>query len=256
MTDTHAPNTDSHLTPMFDTGMQPTSAPGTQPHHAPIFDTGPHPEPLQPKGSEAIIRYAGEAEPEIELEPEIEPVVEIELEPEIEPVVEIQPVAEIDPAAEIQPAVEPEVEPHPSAPQAFSELDGTDTDAFLRSVTGHVPPAVVPAQPVEVPSSFQFVKRWRFALIVAGVWALSTGAGLGFYYWWYTAPHKTLPVFGILLYLTACMVASILVSMVPDRPQITALALALMAAPLASTAAAAVLHGAYYFEWIARPVIG
>ena len=64
------------------------------------------------------------------------------------------------------------------------------------------------------------------------------------------------PVFGILLYLTACMVASILVSMVPDRPQITALALALMAAPLASTAAAAVLHGAYYFEWIARPVIG
>lgn len=70
MTDTHAPNnTDSHLTPMFDTGMQPTSAPGTQPHHAPIFDTGPHPEPLQPKGSEAIIRYAGEAEPEIELEP-------------------------------------------------------------------------------------------------------------------------------------------------------------------------------------------
>ena len=61
---------------------------------------------------------------------------------------------------------------------------------------------------------------------------------------------------GILLYLGACMVASILVSMVPDRPQVSALALALMAAPLASTAAAAVLHGAYYFEWIARPVIG
>jgi len=65
-----------------------------------------------------------------------------------------------------------------------------------------------------------------------------------------------MPVFGILVYLVVCMVASILVSMVPNRPQVTALAIALMAAPLASTAAAAVLHGAYFFEWIARPVIG
>lgn len=198
----HAPATDSQLTPMFDTGMQPSAAPGTQPHHAPIFDTGPHPEPLRPLVSE------------------------------------------------------PGPEQPPSAPQAFSALDRDDTDAYLRAVTGHALPAVVPAKPVEVPSSYQFVKRWRFALILAGVWAVSAGAGLAFYYWWYTAPHKTLPVFGILLYLAACMVASILVSLVPDRPRLTALALALMAAPLASTAAAAVLHGAYYFEWIARPVIG
>ena len=65
---------------------------------------------------------------------------------------------------------------------------------------------------------------------------------------------KTLPVFGILLYLTVCMVASLLVSMVPNRPQVTALAIALMSAPLASISAAAVLHGA--FEWITRPTIG
>ncbi len=184
------------LTPMFDTGMQPTASPGTEPHHAPIFDTGPHPEPLQA------------------------------------------------------------LEPHPSAPQAFSELSSDDTDAFLRAVTGHASPAVVPAKPVEVPGSHQFVKRWRFALILAGVWAVAAGTGLGLYYWWYTAPHKTLAVFGVLLYMTACMVAAILVSLVPNRPQVSALAMALMAAPLASTAAAAVLHGAYYFEWIARPVIG
>lgn len=202
MTDVHAPGTEPHLTPMFDTGIQPISSPGTQPHHAPIFDTGPHPEPLQPLDSE------------------------------------------------------PELEPHPSAPQAFSELNSDDTDSFLRAVTGHAAPVVVPAQPVEVPSSYQFVKRWRFALILAGVWAVAAAAGLGYYYWWYTAPHKMLPVFGILLYLAACMVAAILVSLVPNRPQVSALALALMAAPLASTAAAALLHGAYYFEWIARPVIG
>jgi hypothetical protein len=52
------------------------------------------------------------------------------------------------------------------------------------------------------------------------------------------------------------MVASLLVSLVPNRPRVTALAIVLMAAPLASTAAAAILHGAYYFEWIARPAIG
>jgi hypothetical protein len=95
-----------------------------------------------------------------------------------------------------------------------------------------------------------------FALILAGVWVVAAAAGLGFYHWWYTAGDKTLPVLGILGYLAVCMAASVLVSLVPNRPQVTALAVALMAAPLASTAAAAVLHGAYYFEWIARPVIG
>jgi hypothetical protein len=123
-------------------------------------------------------------------------------------------------------------------------------------VTGHLQPVVVTAQPVVVPSAYQFVKRWKFALIVAGVWVLAAAAGAGFYYWWYTALDKTVPVLGILLYVAACMVASLLVSLVPNRPQLTALAVALMAAPLASTAAAAILHGAYYFEWIARPVIG
>ena len=168
-----------------------------------------------------------------------------------------------------QDSLAPNTEPHPSpifdtgphpdplqavgAPQAFSELESTDNDTFLRE---HMEPVVVPAQPVAVPGTFQFVKRWRFALIVVGVWVASAAVGLGLYYWWYTALDKTMPVLGILLYLTACMVASLLVSLVPHRPQVTAMALALMAAPLASTAAAAVLHGAYYFEWIARPAIG
>jgi hypothetical protein len=107
-----------------------------------------------------------------------------------------------------------------------------------------------------LPGTFQFVKRWKFALMVAGVWVVSAAAGLGFYYWWYSALNKTVPVLGILIYLAVCMVASVLVSLIPHRPQVTGLAIALMAAPLASTAAAAILHGAYYFEWIARPAIG
>lgn len=247
MTDTHAPTTGSQPAPMFDTGPLPSPNPHTEPSPLPIFDTGPHPDPL---------RALGDSAPE----PAPEPVVE--LAPEPAPGIEPQPeAAEAElqaPAvpAEAEPQPEPLPEPAESAPQAFSELDNVDTDAYLRSVTGHLPPVAIPAQPIAVAGTYEFVKRWQFALIVAGVWFVAAAAGLGFYYWWYTALFKTLPVFGILLYLAGAMVASVLVSLVPNRPQVTATAIALMGAPFASTAAAAVLHGAYFFEWIARPVIG
>ena len=239
MTDTHAPITGSQPEPMFDTGPQPEPMfdtgpqpepiPHTEPHHAPIFDTGPHPDPL---------RAAGDPDPS-------DPPNGLD---------------GLDPLDAPEPALQSEPLPEASLPHAFSELDAVDTDSFLRSVTGHLPPmsipaASAPAHPIAVAGSYLFLKRWKFALIVAGVWLLSAAAGLGFYYWWYTALDKTLPVFGILMYLVVCMVASILVSMVPNRPQVTALAIALMAAPVASTAAAAVLHGAYFFEWIARPLV-
>lgn len=236
MTDTVSPITEPHLTPMFATGAQPVLAPNTEPHPAPIFDTGPHPDPL-PTG-------AGLASPEADRAPAEADRVPAELAP-------TGNTGDLDLAVDaLAPTSSPPI------PQAFSELDNGDTDTFLRSVTGHLQPMVVPAHPVVVAGSYQFVKRWKFALIVAGVWVLAAAAGLGFYFWWYTALTKTIPVLGILLYLVACMVASLLVSMVPNRPQITALAIALMAAPPASVAAAALLHGAYYFEWIARPVVG
>ena len=223
MTDTTSvPVTGSDLEPMFTTGSQSTPAPTTEPHPAPIFDTGPHPDP-RIHGAGGSDTYGSDTYGS-------------------EPV----PVTVLD-------------EPDSPAPQAFSALERDDTDAFLRAVNSHPIPtlnAVPVAHPVLVPGTFEFVKRWRFALILAGVWVVSAAVGLGFYYWWYTAPEKTLPVLGILGYLAVCMVASLLISLVPNRPQVTALAIAVMAAPLASTVAAAVLHGAYYFEWIARPVIG
>ncbi len=238
MTDTVSPFTGPQLTPMFATGAQPVAAPNTEPHHAPIFDTGPHPDPLRAAGT------AIDDEPGNEAEPVIAPVAESKSVPE---------------------TGSPDTDT--AAPQAFSSAENPahhptqhsagdpDTDPFLRAPNGHLPTAVT-AHPVTVPSGHNFVKRWKFAAIVAGVWVLAATAGLGFYFWWYTALNKTMPVFGILLFLIGCVVASMLISMVPNRPQVTALAIALMAAPLASMAAAAILHGAYYFEWIARPVIG
>ena len=228
MTDTTSvPVTGSDLEPMFTTGSQSTAAPTTEPHPAPIFDTGPHPDPLNHAARETDTNGADDYRAD---DSGAEPVLDIALD-----------------------------EPDSPAPQAFSALEHDDTDAFLRAVNSHPIPtlnAVPVARPVLVPGTNEFVTRWRFALILAGVWVVAAAAGLGFYHWWYTAGEKTLPVLGILGYLAVCMAASVLVSLVPNRPQVTALAVALMAAPLASTAAAAVLHGAYYFEWIARPVIG
>jgi hypothetical protein len=268
MTDIASPITEPHLTPMFSTGGQPALSPNTEPHPSPIFDTGPHPEPLRSGESDVVAmesvewdsdEWAAMSAAAAESEAESEPAAPLDYErapvwdagsPHSEP--ELARIARgLDAAVAVD--SEPPV-PHEPA-QAFSALENVDTDAFLRSVTGHLRPVVVTAQPVAVPGAYQFVKRWKFALIVAGVWALAAAAGAGYYFWWYTALDKTLPVFGILLYLMVCMVASMLVSMVPNRPQVTALAIALMAAPLASMAAAAVLHGAYFFEWITRPTI-
>ena len=274
MTDTVSPITEPHLTPMFATGGQPALSPNTEPHPSPIFDTGPHPEPLRSAGFVAIGSDSAEwdsaewesaewesaravsAGPEADseaapLDYERAPAWDAGS-PESEP--ELARIARgLDSAGDAD--ADPPV-PHATAPRAFSELENVDTDAFRRAVTGHLQPVVVTAQPVVVPGAYQFVKRWKFALIVAGVWVLAAAAGASFYFWWYTAMDKTLPVLGILVYLMVCMVASMLVSMVPNRPQVTALAIALMSAPLASTAAAAVLHGAFFFEWITRPAIG
>ena len=267
MTDLSSPITGPLPAPMFDSGAQPVASPTTEPNPAPIFDTGPNPDPLRPRtGAIRPEPVKSEAEPvEAEVEPveaEVEPVEsEVESEPEFESKSEPEP--EPEPEFESEPgAIAPDApEPPASGPQAqaFSESENVDTDAFLRAVTGHQPvvvPAAAPVQPAVVPSSYQFVKRWKFVLIVAGVWLLAAAAGAGCYFWWYTALDKTVPVLGILLFVVACMVGSLLVSLVPERPQLGALALALMAAPLAATAAAAVLHGAYFFEWISRPVIG
>lgn len=278
-------NTQPHAAPVFDTGPHPEplrplddAESGSESPSEPESVAESDPEP-QPESVPVV-----ESEPDPEPEPEPVPVLEShpEPEPQPEPVadaspseaqLEAQPQPQPEPGPEPGPGPEPEAEsqPEPEADgsepdelqpfsQAFSELENVDTDSFLRTVHGHshshLGPVAVQAQPVLVPGSFLSVKRWQFALITAGVWVLAAAAGLGFYYWWYTSLDKTVPVFGILLYMAVCAVAAILVTMVPNRPQVTALAIALMAAPMASTAAAAVLHGAYYFEWIARPVMG
>ena len=162
------------------------------------------------------------------------------------------------PSTEPHPAPIFDTGPHPGAlrPLGFTGLDTLDPDAFLHPVNGHAEPVAVPAKPAVATAPFAHVRRWQFVFIVAAVWVLAAAAGLGFYFWWYTSLHKTAPLFAVLMYLIVCTLAAMLTSMVRRRPPVTALAIALMSAPLPSMLAAAVLHGAYYFEWIARPAVG
>lgn len=114
------------------------------------------------------------------------------------------------------------------------------------------PIAAEPAQPALIPGVPQVLRRWTFVLVVTGMWVFAAAAGLGLYYWWYHEVDKTGPVFAVLVYLLACMVGSLLAALVQDKPVVAAVALALMSAPLASTAAAAVLYGGYVLGWISR----
>ena len=62
---------------------------------------------------------------------------------------------------------------------------------------GELPPA--PAQPVVVPGVDQDIGRWRFVLVVTGVWIVAAAAGVGLYYWWHHSPDKAMPVFVVLV---------------------------------------------------------
>ena len=123
------------------------------------------------------------------------------------------------------------------------------------SVTEEAPPSEplgIGAHPVVVAGSYQYLKRWTFVLVVVGVWIAAAAIGLGLYYWWYNSIDKTPAVFVVMVYIIVCAVGSLVIAMVANKPLMTALAIALMSAPLASTGAAAALYGAYVFGWIAR----
>jgi RsiW-degrading membrane proteinase PrsW (M82 family) len=135
-----------------------------------------------------------------------------------------------------------------------------DTGALeAQPITATESPADNPSEPLPtfvapefVPGTNQSVKRWHFALVVAVVWTVAAVIGLGIYQWWFQSVDKTGPVFVLLVYLVICTVAGLLAAMVQNKPLVSTVAIALMSAPLASTAAAAALYGAYVFQWIDR----
>jgi hypothetical protein len=101
-----------------------------------------------------------------------------------------------------------------------------------------------------------YLKRRTLVLVLAGVWVVAAVIGVALYLWWYHSIDKTPALFVILVYLVVCTIAAVLTAMVQHKPVVSALAIALVSAPFASTAAASVLYGIYYCDRASRCLVG
>lgn len=118
------------------------------------------------------------------------------------------------------------------------------------------PAAEGSATPVAVPGRYQYVKWWKLLLVLFGAWFAAAEVGLSLFYWWFHTIDKTAPVYVVLVYIVACTVAGLMLSMVEGRPTITALSLGVMSGPFASLAAAAPLYGYYSCARIGNCLFG
>jgi hypothetical protein len=100
------------------------------------------------------------------------------------------------------------------------------------------------------------LSRWTLVLVLVAVWVVAAIIGLALYLWWYHSIDKTPALFVVLMYLVVCTVAAVLTAMVQHKPLVSALAIALVSAPFASTAAASVLYGIYFCDRASRCLVG
>ncbi len=157
--------------------------------------------------------------------------------------------------------IEPEPKPrrrrwwHRRSDTSATEIadEPASSPAPVEAEAGDVPPSGAmhaPAPPVVVPGRYHHVKWWQFILTLLAVWVPAAAIGAGLFYWWTHDPsrHKTAVVFAVLVYVVVCTVAALMLAMVPDRPLVSALAIAMISAVFASVVAAAPFYGAFYCE--------
>ncbi|HNM86009.1 MAG TPA: hypothetical protein PKI77_15975 [Mycobacterium sp.] len=128
--------------------------------------------------------------------------------------------------------------PHPEPLTYPDEMD------FLPPGAG--PVHIDPSGTVS-PELGESIKRWKLALIIAGVWAVGAAAGAGMYYWWFHAMDKTWVEFAALLLVIVSVVAALLIAMIEDRPVLSAVALGVMSTPFAAACGAGLLYGYYAY---------
>jgi hypothetical protein len=128
------------------------------------------------------------------------------------------------------------------------------------AATGEAPlsgPLHAPVPPITLPGRYHYLKWWQFILMLMAVWVPAATIGVGLFYWWThdNSIHKTAVVFVVLVYVVVCTVAGLMLAMVPDRPLVSALAIAMMSAVFASVIAVAPFYGAFYCEHSQRPCL-
>jgi Kef-type K+ transport system membrane component KefB len=128
------------------------------------------------------------------------------------------------------------------------------------SATGSAPPSEpihAPAPPIVVPGRYHYLKWWQYILMLIAVWIPAAAIGPGLFYWWTQdhSKHKTPVVFVVVVYVVACTVAGLMLAMIPDRPLLSALAIAVMSAVFASVVAAAPFYGSFYCDHTSGPCL-
>jgi len=148
------------------------------------------------------------------------------------------------------------------------DFDDTDSQPSLLPLVGKPEAKESPEAPetpspdaaavhsVTVPGRYQYLKWWKLALVILGVWIAAAEVGLSLFYWWFHTADKTAAAFMVLVYVVACVVAAVMLAMVQGRPLISALSIAVMSGPFASAAAAAPLYGYYYCARASHCVVG
>lgn len=147
----------------------------------------------------------------------------------------------------------PQTRPHPAP--SFD----TDTLDTLGQPPESAPsgPLAGPARSVTVPGQYHYLKWWQLVLVLVGGWVPAGAVGPGLFSWWIhdRSPHKTPVVFVVLVYVIVCTVCALMAAMVPDRPLVSAVAIAVLSAPFASVAAAAPFYGAFYCDHSPGPCL-
>lgn len=115
---------------------------------------------------------------------------------------------------------------------------------------------VAPVQPINVPGRYLYLKWWKLALVLLGVWSAAAVIGVGLFSWWYHSADKTAASFVVLVYVVACTVGGVMLAMTEGRPLISALSVALMSAPFAALVAAAPVYGYYHCERVGHCLVG
>jgi hypothetical protein len=118
-------------------------------------------------------------------------------------------------------------------------------------------PIHAPASSIIVPGRYQNLKWWQFILMLIAAWIPAAAIGPGLFYWWTQdhSKHKTTVVFVVLVYVVVCTVAGLMLAMVPNRPLVSALAIAVMSAVFAAVVAAAPFYGSFYCDHTSGPCL-
>ena len=146
---------------------------------------------------------------------------------------------------------------HPAVTEPESEA-ATATDATPASAAAEPEPSepVGAVQPVNVPGRYLYLRWWKLALVLLGVWAAAAVIGLGLFSWWYHSVDKTPALFVVLVCVVVCIVGGVMLAMTQGRPLISALSVAMMSAPFAALVASAPLYGYYHCERVGHCLVG